>query len=148
MKPCRPFDQARGIFTGFDWPLRSPYTFLVDRVSIKSAIQSWQRTILLMAGAFALAALTACSAEPTGQPVTTAPIPADAKVLDDGCTMLGELACRFTSGVHGDAAWSGARPVPRTSRPMARAPSSAVLCRFRSLSRGAGLYAPEPLTKL
>jgi len=104
MKPvCRPFDQARDSFTGFDWPLRSPYTFLVARVSIKSAIQSWQRATWLMAGAFALAALTACSAEPTGQPVTTAPIPADARVLDDGCTMLGELACRFTSGVHGDA---------------------------------------------
>ncbi|MGH7875026.1 MAG: hypothetical protein ACREQO_22765 [Candidatus Binatia bacterium] len=69
---------------------------------MKPAIRSWRRLTWLMVAVFVIAAFAGCSAEPTGHPVTTAPIPADAKVLD-GCTMLGELACWVTSGAHGDA---------------------------------------------
>jgi len=47
-------------------------------------------------------ASAACSAGPTGHPLNTGAIPANAKVMDK-CTMLGEMACSLVSGVHGDA---------------------------------------------
>lgn len=50
----------------------------------------------------AMLALAACSAEPTGHPLNTGAIPANARVMDK-CTMLGEMACSLVSGAHGDA---------------------------------------------
>jgi hypothetical protein len=73
-------------------------SLLVPILSVRSRRRRVARSLPVLA----MMALAACGTDPTGHPLNTGAIPANAKVMDK-CTRLGEMACSLVSGVHGDA---------------------------------------------